>query len=156
MFHTSTGAHAASHSVGNRSYFTGVKAAELWGWPLTSLQYRGYNEWRYTFPPRRHLRGAFGTGLTFSCGTAAIHEDCGQRYFFIYVQVKASGVTACGTPKPSSNKQDCEVAQQQFWRSNTSVILNVAVCLECDTAWHLAVSELCRAMADTWTRGRCV
>lgn len=62
------------------------------------------------------LRGAFGTVLTFSCVTAAIHEDCSQRYSFIYVRAKASGVITCGTPKPSSNKQDCEVAQQQFWR----------------------------------------
>jgi len=61
---------------------------------------------------------------------------------------------ACGTPKPSSNKHGCEVAQQQFWRSSSSATLNVTFRLECDTAWHLAVSELCRAMADTldpWT-----
>jgi hypothetical protein len=46
--------------------------------------------------------------------TAAIHEGFSQRYSFIYVRAKASGVTACGTPKPSSNKEGCEVAQQQF------------------------------------------
>ena len=87
--------------------------------------------------------------------TAAIHEGCSQRYSFIYVRDKASGVKARGTQKPSSNKQDCEVAQEQFWRSSSSATLNVTFRLECDTAWHLAVSELCRAMLcwhlDPWT-----
>jgi hypothetical protein len=48
---TSSGAHAASYSVGTRGSFPRSKEAMAWGRPLTSIYCWGQEWWHYTFTP---------------------------------------------------------------------------------------------------------
>jgi hypothetical protein len=78
-----SGTHPFSYLMGTRGSFRGGKATGAWSWPLTSIQYRGQNEWRYTSTPQYAFMAwcsvkKIKTGTTSALPYCNLHSECNQ------------------------------------------------------------------------------